>query len=568
MKNIIYFLIAILVLNTTVNAQIKIDDGGILVGGGVSEFSVQGNSWNNRFITYFIQNTTTDILPANARASVQNAFGTWQEITRLYFVEVCNANDADIVILWGEGNHGDNFPFDGPGTGQGNVLAHAFFPPPNSGAFAGDIHFDDFEEWTDLVRGNGLPPIDLESVALHEIGHSLGLNHTNVANSVMEAFYNGSRRALGADDIAGIRSIYGQNVEFILGANNLTQSATYTINETLPAGYTITWTSNTSCVTLTPTGTGVIVNNVNFIGNLILTATVTNGCGEINFTKNIQVTLSNMTIVGDNNLCTTSGNYSINNLPVGASVTWTILPYLFGNYPSGSAIINTPNSPTTTLTKTADGVFILRATISNLCGSGTIQIQKQIAAGPPLINIIGPYDPIQHTIMGVACAGEEYYFIANDSETGQTYTWTLFPPPGSGEFPRLFSGSQVQFDFVVTGGHTLRVSKTNSCGTTYTDMFINVQQCFGFRLSASPNPATTQITVNIDEENSEVKSLNADTDVKFELYNFNTGVNQKQWTYKNAQNKFTLNLTGISSGTYVLRATKGKYQQAIKIIIN
>lgn len=127
MKNIIYFLIAILVLNTTVNAQIKIDDGGILVGGGVSEFSVQGNSWNNRFITYFIQNTTTDILPANARASVQNAFGTWQEITRLYFVEVCNANDADIVILWGEGNHGDNFPFDGPGTGQGNVLAHAFF---------------------------------------------------------------------------------------------------------------------------------------------------------------------------------------------------------------------------------------------------------------------------------------------------------------------------------------------------------------------------------------------------------------------------------------------------------
>lgn len=101
------------------------------------------------------------------------------------------------------------------------------------------MHFDDFEDWTDLARANGLPPIDLESVALHEIGHSLGLNHTTVANSVMLAVYNGSRRGLGADDIAGIRSIYGQNVEFILGPNSFNRTVNYTINETLPAGYTI-----------------------------------------------------------------------------------------------------------------------------------------------------------------------------------------------------------------------------------------------------------------------------------------------------------------------------------------
>lgn len=77
MKKLIYFLLTLTLINTKVNGQIKIDNGGIVVnGGGISEFSVQGNAWNNRFVTYFIQNTTPDILPANARVSIQNAFRT------------------------------------------------------------------------------------------------------------------------------------------------------------------------------------------------------------------------------------------------------------------------------------------------------------------------------------------------------------------------------------------------------------------------------------------------------------------------------------------------------------
>ena len=55
----------------------------------------------------------------------------------------------------------------------------------------------------------GAGKIDLVTVAAHEFGHSLGLRHSNVNGSMMFPSYSGARRYLHADDIAGIRNIYG-----------------------------------------------------------------------------------------------------------------------------------------------------------------------------------------------------------------------------------------------------------------------------------------------------------------------------------------------------------------------
>jgi hypothetical protein len=49
---------------------------------------------------------------------------------------------------------------------------------------------------------------DFFTVALHELGHSLGLGHSEVTGSVMEPVYAGSRRSLHPDDIAGIQALY------------------------------------------------------------------------------------------------------------------------------------------------------------------------------------------------------------------------------------------------------------------------------------------------------------------------------------------------------------------------
>ncbi len=52
---------------------------------------------------------------------------------------------------------------------------------------------------------------DIYTVALHEVGHALGLDHLEITvpNAVMNPTYGGARRLLSQDDINGIQSLYG-----------------------------------------------------------------------------------------------------------------------------------------------------------------------------------------------------------------------------------------------------------------------------------------------------------------------------------------------------------------------
>ncbi len=78
------------------------------------------------------------------------------------------------------------------------------------GTIGGDMPFDVARNWVNNVSdvsGNG--QFDFYTVALHELGHSLGLGHSANSLSVMYDTYGGARRTLTADDIAGIQAVYG-----------------------------------------------------------------------------------------------------------------------------------------------------------------------------------------------------------------------------------------------------------------------------------------------------------------------------------------------------------------------
>lgn len=133
------------------------------------------------------------------------AFAAWSSVSNIQFAEVAD----------------NGVPFNAPGAtgdiriaghtfdGVFGVLAHQFFPPPNGVSAAGDGHFDAAEPWS-CTAGPGV--IDIGIVAIHEIGHGIGLGHEPLTGNVaiMNPFYAPAVASVPlADDIAGASSIYG-----------------------------------------------------------------------------------------------------------------------------------------------------------------------------------------------------------------------------------------------------------------------------------------------------------------------------------------------------------------------
>jgi hypothetical protein len=149
---------------------------------------------------YFISNLPTGLPADEVRSEILRALAEWARYTRLEFVPSWSPQAAlTLRMLFGAGEHGDLYPFDGPGR----ILAHTFYPaPPNSEPIAGDMHFDLEESWQ-MGRA-----VDLFSVALHEAGHALGLGHSDQPGSVMYPYYR-MNWGLSPDDIGGIQSLYG-----------------------------------------------------------------------------------------------------------------------------------------------------------------------------------------------------------------------------------------------------------------------------------------------------------------------------------------------------------------------
>ncbi|ETE67732.1 Matrix metalloproteinase-28 [Ophiophagus hannah] len=83
---------------------------------------------------------------------------------------------------------------------QRGALAHAFFPR------RGEAHFDNDERWS-LDSGKGR---NLFVVMAHEIGHTLGLEHSPVSNALMSPYYKklGKGFVLNWDDVLAIQNLY------------------------------------------------------------------------------------------------------------------------------------------------------------------------------------------------------------------------------------------------------------------------------------------------------------------------------------------------------------------------
>jgi hypothetical protein len=193
------------------------------------------DAWGTSTISYsysnfldgslMVSDGTTGDLPLIA----QEAMGAWTSIAAIAFYAQTDSGPAPSDDEYVRKSHptirwGHHFIDGQPAPGQLSTLAHGNYPGGNG--IAGDIHFDSGESFS-IDRA-------LET-AVHEIGHTLGMKHANgdVENGVppppfpaiMHAALGGggtwNYSGLGTayllpDDIAGIRSLYGAGLGYVL----------------------------------------------------------------------------------------------------------------------------------------------------------------------------------------------------------------------------------------------------------------------------------------------------------------------------------------------------------------
>jgi len=146
-----------------------------------------------------------DFMPADWQSEIVAALQSWEAVCDITFLEVADSGGAFNAA----GAVNGDIRFAGHAfDGAFNVLAHGYYPPPNGSTAAGDVHFDTGESWQTPLNPGG--SINFQTVAAHEVGHSIGLLHTAVGNSLMNPIYNPAITAPQADDISGAQAMYGQ----------------------------------------------------------------------------------------------------------------------------------------------------------------------------------------------------------------------------------------------------------------------------------------------------------------------------------------------------------------------
>lgn len=166
-------------------------------------------------LAYYIQPSVS----TSQNDTIRDGFNIWSLVETTFFeFDYRGTNSSSLGANDGINNNGFGtslqfgyslavtliwfYPDDYPGPEAGNIID-------------ADIEFNSNMDW--------MSEYDLMTVAIHEAGHVLGLDHETSVECIMQPIYFGTNQFLFEDDIDGVSSIYPGRKSFV--ADNIYQNA-------------------------------------------------------------------------------------------------------------------------------------------------------------------------------------------------------------------------------------------------------------------------------------------------------------------------------------------------------
>ena len=184
----------------------------------MSSYALEGAQWPTTDITWSFADFNygsdasapfSNAITGDYQNAIEWALQQWSSVAPLNFTQIADSSDpsqaADIRIGFGDLN-----------SASTGIIGQTSLRWDGAGSFVPDelVRLEDPSQFSATSNGAGNYSYDgtsatLQQVALHEIGHALGLAHATDPNAVMYASVGANNQTLDGTDVAGIQALYG-----------------------------------------------------------------------------------------------------------------------------------------------------------------------------------------------------------------------------------------------------------------------------------------------------------------------------------------------------------------------